>query len=98
MSETSVKYYRRSTVSLLGVHPTITFDYMPIHKCRSSRTISRRWKEMGVMGSRKSELVLPAGKIVQLVADQLEMDPSGQLGKNGMKQRIALETGYHLKR
>jgi hypothetical protein len=65
---------------------------------RSPRTIARRWKEMGVAASRHAEPALAPGKIVQLVADQMAMDPSAQVGKNGMKQKIALETGYHLKR
>jgi hypothetical protein len=95
-SDMSVKYYRRSTVSQSGIYLILTI--LSIYACCSPRTISRRWKEMGLLGPRKSELVLPAEKIVQLVASQLETDPSGQLGKNGMKQKIALETGYHLRR
>ena len=63
----------------------------------SARTVSRRWKDMGLSGSTGTEAQLSRGKIVQLVADQMSLDPAGRVGQNTMKKQIALRTGVHLK-
>lgn len=53
---------------------------------------------MGLAAAKTTESRISTGEVVQLVVDQMSLDPAGQLGKNAMKQKIALETGYHLRR
>ena len=53
---------------------------------------------MGLKGSRSSEATMTDEEIIQLVADQMVLDPSGIAGKNTIKQKIAMRTGIHLKR
>jgi hypothetical protein len=64
----------------------------------SGRTVARRWKELGMKASKATEESIPHGRIVQLVADQMSMDPSRRIGQTTLKQQLALRTGIHLKR
>lgn len=53
---------------------------------------------MGLKGSKASEAGLSEDDVIQLVLDQLKLDPSGIAGQNAIKQKIAMRTGIHLKR
>ena len=53
---------------------------------------------MGLRASRMTENELPKGKIVELVIDQMNLDPEGRMGQGVMKEKIAQRTGYHLRR
>lgn len=64
----------------------------------SERTIGRRWRDMGLKGSRATEASMPRGDVVQLVVAHMEEDVAGTLGKGALKKQIALRTGVHLKR
>jgi len=64
----------------------------------SVRTISRRWQEMGLKGSRATESSMPPGKILQLVVDHMSQDPDRRAGRSELKRRIALRSGIHLKK
>lgn len=65
----------------------------------SDRTVARRWREMGLVGSSKvNERRLLPGKVVQLVAEEMALDPAGRIGQNTMKKQIALRSGIHLTR
>ena len=64
----------------------------------SERTISRRWREMGLKGSGATEASLPVGEVVQLVVDHMAQDPDRRAGKSELKRRIALRSGIHLRR
>jgi hypothetical protein len=66
--------------------------------CVSGRTVARRWKDMGLKASLLTEASLPKGQVIQLVMDQMNLDPAGVLGQNALKHEIAMRTGYHLKR
>lgn len=63
----------------------------------SDRTIARRWKDMGLKASGKEERELSPQEIVNIVAEELEMDPEGTMGQSLIKHRIAMRTGKHLK-
>ena len=64
----------------------------------SERTISRRWKELGLMGSRLTEETIDEDVVVQLVSEQMAQDPSGKGGPNTIKKQLARQKGVHLKR
>ena len=64
----------------------------------SARTVGRRWQEMGLKGSKATEETLSQGDIIQLVMDQMALDPGGRIGQNLLKKQIAMRTGIHLKR
>jgi hypothetical protein len=64
----------------------------------SSRTVARRWREMGLMASKRTEEVLPPNEVLRLVAEEMATDPAGRVGQNALKVKIALRTGVHLKR
>ena|ERR1700753_3240576 len=64
----------------------------------SERTIARRWKEMGLKGSRATEAEMTCDEIKQLVEEEMACTPSGRSGQNTIKKSIALRTGFHLKR
>jgi hypothetical protein len=66
--------------------------------CTSERTITRRWKEMGLHASKNTERALERDEVIRLVAEQMALDPSGKAGQNTIKKQIALRTGVHLKR
>jgi len=53
---------------------------------------------MGLRASSMTESELPEGKVIQLVIDQMNKDPGGLMGQGAMKQEIALNMGFHLKR
>jgi hypothetical protein len=53
---------------------------------------------MGLRASKATEETLTQEEIIQLVADQMVLDPRGVQGQNTVKQKIALRTGIHLKR
>jgi len=63
----------------------------------SERTITRRWKDMGLKGSR-AEHDLTRETVVRLIAEQIQMDPSRRAGVNTIKKQVALRTGVHLRR
>jgi len=64
----------------------------------SERTITRRWREMGLRASKATEANLPRAQVIQLVLDQMAIDPSKRTGQNALKTQIALRTGLHLRR
>ena len=53
---------------------------------------------MGLRASQITEANSDYIDIVELVADQMSLDPSGQMGKSVTKQEIAFRTGVHVKR
>lgn len=69
------------------------------HLCclHSERTIARRWKEMGLKAAHRQESELSPQEIINIVAEELEMDPEGTMGQNLIKHRIAMRTGMHLR-
>lgn len=52
---------------------------------------------MGLKASNRQERELSPQEIVNIVAEELEMDPEGTMGQNLVKHRIAMRTGMHLK-
>jgi hypothetical protein len=65
----------------------------------SERTISRRWKEMGLKSARGGEAEMTREEVVQLVTDQLKQVPSDRRGRlHFIKSEIALKSGIHLKK
>lgn len=64
----------------------------------SERTIARRWQELGLVASRKQEEKLTRARVRELVEEEMENDPDGQMGQNAIKANIAMRTGLHLKR
>ena len=64
----------------------------------SGRTVGRRWRSMGLKGSKATEDEMERDEVAQLVMDYMSEDPSGRFGQNSVKQMIALNTGIHLKR
>jgi len=59
---------------------------------------ARRWREMGLKAAKGTEDSLSPGTVMQIIADQMALDPSRRVGQNGLKKQIALNTGIHLKR
>lgn len=64
----------------------------------SGRTVARRWRELGLRASRKTETTHAYGDLIQLVADHMSGHPDGGIGQTKMKYEIAVRTGLHLKR
>lgn len=52
---------------------------------------------MGLKASGREERALSPQEIVNIIAEELEMDPEGTMGQNLIKHRIAMRTGKHLK-
>jgi hypothetical protein len=64
----------------------------------SERSIARRRKEFGLLGSGKTTEMLSEPVKKQLVLDQLAKDPLGNHGPRTVKEGIAFDTGIHLTR
>ena len=43
----------------------------------SRRTVARRWHELGLKASNATEASMDPEKIVELVSEEIEMDPDG---------------------
>lgn len=52
---------------------------------------------MGLKASNRQERELPPQEIINIIAEEMEMDPEGTMGQNLIKHRIAMRTGMHLK-
>jgi len=64
----------------------------------SPATIGRRWTELGLHASSKTDSALPLEVKRNLVVDEVLQDPAGLNGPRCVKREIARKHGIHLKR
>lgn len=90
-----LREYHKSSTNCLLVSELLAKEH---HILASARTVARRWREMGLRASRATEATIHRNEVIQMVADQMSLDPSGRIGKTVTKHEIAVRTGLHLKR
>ena len=64
----------------------------------SPATVSRRKKELGLLGARSTTKSMLATDKRQLVLDQLAKDPAGRQGPRSIRENIIQDTGFILTR
>lgn len=64
----------------------------------SSRTVSRRWKDMNLTGNEPRGSVgdLTRGEVVQLIGDAMGQDPAKNVGTGGLCRYISETKGIKL--